>query len=291
MHFLEGFAPAAYRTAGTSGHLHLAFVVDGAEEVAGVCLRQQDNTIHGDVFGEADLGAVRAQVERILSLDIDGSGFPEVGHKDPAIGRLQARYPGLRPVCFYSPYEAAAWAIISQRIRITQAARVKDRLAHELGHEVEIHGERTSAFPGPAVLSQLDSFPGLFGRKVEYLRQLAAATSAGRLDATALRALPAKVALARLKELPGIGDFAAGLTLLRGAGEPDYLPLGETRLPRAIARAYGLNAPPSIAEMQVISEGWRPYRTWVTFLLRVLLEDETHEIAGTPARAETTPVS
>lgn len=291
MQFLEGFTPAAYRSAETGGHLHLAFVVDGGEQVAGVCLRQGGDAILGEVFGEGRPGAVRSQVERILSLDVDGSGFAAVGQRDPAIGRLQARYPGLRPVCFYAPYEAAAWAIIGQRIRITQAARIKDHMTHELGQEAAIHGERMHAFPGPARLRQLESFPGLFGRKVEYLRALAEATLQGRLDAAHLRALPAEVALAGLKELPGVGDFAAGLILLRGAGEPDYLPLSESRLPRAVERAYALSAPPSMAELGAIGENWRPYRTWVTFLLRVMLEDETHEIGGRTVRTTTDSTS
>jgi DNA-3-methyladenine glycosylase II len=62
----------------------------------------------GEVFGDADPEAVRDQVARILSLDVDGSGFPAVGRRDPVVGGLQARWPGLRPVGFFSPYEAAA---------------------------------------------------------------------------------------------------------------------------------------------------------------------------------------
>jgi hypothetical protein len=43
----------------------------------------------------ADLVAeVRPQVERILALDVDGSGFPAVGERDPVVGELQRRYPG-----------------------------------------------------------------------------------------------------------------------------------------------------------------------------------------------------
>ena len=58
---------------------------------------------------------MRSQVERILSLDVDGSGFLAVGKRDPVVGELQRRYPGLRPVGFWSPYEAAAWTIIRPR--------------------------------------------------------------------------------------------------------------------------------------------------------------------------------
>ena len=47
-----------------------------------------------------------------------------------------------------------------------------------------------------------------------------------------------------------------------------------------MAIAYDLKAPPSAADIAEISEGWKPYRTWVALLLRIMLEDETHEIAG-----------
>jgi DNA-3-methyladenine glycosylase II len=76
--FLEGFAPAAHRAA-DAGHLHLAFVPDGEEAAAGVCLRQPGTNVVGEAFGDADPAAVRDQVARILSLDVDGGGFPEAG--------------------------------------------------------------------------------------------------------------------------------------------------------------------------------------------------------------------
>jgi hypothetical protein len=66
--FLEGFAPAAYEGK-EAGHLHLAFVADGGDEVAGVCVREEDGVILGEVYGEAGVEVVRRQVERILSLE------------------------------------------------------------------------------------------------------------------------------------------------------------------------------------------------------------------------------
>lgn len=277
--FLEDFAPAAYE-AKNEGHLHMAFVADGGEDAVGVCVRTENRAIIGEVFGEADVAVVRRQVERILSLDVDGSGFPQVGKRDPVVGRLQERYSGLRPVCFYSPYEAAAWAIIGNRIRIMQAARIKARMAEELGEVVEIHGQPEQVFPGPSRLARLEEFPGLFGRKVEYMRSLARADIEGRLDARYLRSLTVEEALGELKKLPGIGPFSAELILLRGAGEPDYLPENEPRLGRAVAMAYGLDAPPEPKELLELAEDWRPYRTWVSLHLRAMLEEETGEIAG-----------
>ncbi|HET7479572.1 MAG TPA: hypothetical protein VFJ72_08680 [Rubrobacteraceae bacterium] len=276
--FLEDFTPAAYE-GNEPGHLHMAFVADGREEAAGVCLRSEGGAVVGEVYGEADFEVVRRQVERILSLDVDGSGFPEVGERDRVVGRLQARYPGLRPVCFYSPYEAAAWALIGHRIRIVRAAQIKARMARELGSVVEIHGEPERAFPGPARLARIEELPGLFGRKVEYLRHLGRAAMDGKLDAERLRSMPVSEALEELRELPGIGPFSAELILLRGAGEPDHLPANELRLGRAVAMAYGLDGAPKPEELEKVAERWRPYRTWVSLHLRAMLEQETGEIS------------
>ena len=277
--FLEGFAPAVYDGGGVD-HLRLAFVADGGDEVVGVHVYEEGGVVVGEVYGGgAGVEVVRQQVARILSLDVDGSGFPKVGEEDPVVGRLRSRYPGLRPVCFYSPYEAAAWAIIGNRIRIGQAARIKASMAREFGPIVEVRGEKMHAFPGPSRLARLESFPGLFGRKAEYLRGLGRAAVEGKLDALYLRSLPVAEALEELKKLSGIGPFSAELILLRGAGEPDHLPSNEPRLSRAVALAYGLAEPPTAEELAELSEGWRPYRTWVALHLRATLEEETGEIS------------
>lgn len=93
-HFLEGFAPAAYDGSQTPRHLHLAFPVEGTWDTVGVCVRQTDKVVIGEVFGEVDQKIVRKQVARILSLDIDASGFAAIGRRDPVVHRLQRSYPG-----------------------------------------------------------------------------------------------------------------------------------------------------------------------------------------------------
>jgi 3-methyladenine DNA glycosylase/8-oxoguanine DNA glycosylase len=103
----------------------------------------------------------------------------------------------------------------------------------------------------------------------------------GRLDGAWLRELPRDQALKELKQLPGIGPFSAELVLLRGAADPDHLPLHEPRLCRGAAIAYDLDEPPGREWLEEHAEAWRPYRTWVVLLLRVLLEAETGDTAGT----------
>jgi DNA-3-methyladenine glycosylase II len=205
----------------------------------------------------------------MLCLDVDGSGFMALGEHDRVVRALQERFAGLRPVLFYTPYEAAAWTIISQRIRMTQAATIKARLGGELGE----HG----AFPAPDRLAQLCAPQrGLTARKIHQLRALAAAARAGDLSRQRLRAMAYPDALAHLQRLPGIGPFSAELILIRGVGHPDVLPDHDVRLHEAIRSAYDTT---DDAAVRSITDCWRPYRAWVALLLRAWREAETNEIA------------
>ncbi len=195
------------------------------------------------------------------------------------VGELQRRYPGLRPVGFWSPYEAAAWAVLSHRVRIVQAAQVKQRLADEHGTTLKLDGRRLDAFPAPATLRGLGPLPGVAERKLPWLHAIADAALAGQLDAARLRSLEPAQALQELRSLPGIGPFGAELILVRGATHPDMFPVHERRLHEEMIRAYRLRDP-SLAELQAVAEGWSPYRSWVALLFRTRREDETGEIAG-----------
>ena len=283
--FLEGFAPARYRGYAPEGLLRLAFPADDGVSSAGAAMRQQaDGTVLADVTGDADPAAVAAQLARLLSLDVDGSGFAQVADGDPVVAGLAARYPGLRPVCFSSPWEAAAWAVIGHRIRIAQAAAIKERIAGKYGQHLTVAGTPLAAFPVPGALRMVAGIPGLPEVKTERLRAIAAAALAGDLDAARLRVMPAADALAHLRTLPGIGPFSAELILIRGAGYPDLFPACEGRLHAAMADAYRLHDP-GPGQLASLSARWTPYRSWVALLLRAHREDTTGEITRpSPAR-------
>jgi len=252
--------------------LRYAWAVDGDWRTVQVTVRQDDQAVHAELAGRpAALLARRAarDLEQMLCLDVNGSGFTALGERDRVVRALQQRFSGLRPVLFYTPYEAAVWTIISQRIRMTQAATIKARLGNELGE----HG----AFPAPARLAQLSApQPGLTSRKVNQLQTIAAAALDGALSRQQLRTMTYPDGLAHLQQLPGIGPFSAELILIRGVGHPDVLPDHDTRLAQAICSAYNTT---DDAAIRSITDSWRPYRAWVALLLRAWREAETNEIA------------
>jgi len=267
--FWEGFAPAALPATAAEDRLHTVFRVEADWTRAEVAVRQDEGTAVLELSGAGDLDAAAAQVVRFLSLDVDARAWPEVGRRDPVIGHAQRALPGLRPCGFHSPYEAAAWAVLSQRVRIVQAARLREDL-------VARHGE-DGAFPAPAVLRALHL--DLPGRKGEYLRAVAEAALDGVLDGARLRALDAADAVSAVQQVRGLGPFAAELVVLRGANAPDGLPGHERRLDAEVLEQYGPGA-----RLTEVAEQWRPYRTWAAVHLRVLREQRTREIGGAPPR-------
>jgi DNA-3-methyladenine glycosylase II len=261
--FWEGFAPAALAPSGEAHHLSSVFCAEGDWRRAELIVTQDDGTARVEVAGEGDLEAAITQACRFLSLDVDARGWPAVGLRDPVMADAQARLPGLRPCGFHSPYEAAAWAVLSQRIRIVQAARLRDDLLRS-------HGDDGS-FPAPQVLRRLEL--DLPGRKAEYLRAVAEAALEGRLDGATLRSVDPGEGIRAVQEIKGLGPFAAELVVVRGANAPDVLPRHERRLEAEVVERYG-----SDRTLADISEAWRPFRSWAAVHLRALREQRTHEI-------------
>jgi len=252
--------------------MRLAFGIDGGEGYAGVVVRQalEHGPLQCEVEGGGDLAPIERQLARVLSLDHDGDAFLVVGERDPVLGERQRRHPGQRPVLFHSPYEAAAWSVISARRQPSQAAAVRRGLGLALGRTFELAGEQAIAFPQPQRLAEAQELPGLGAERSDRLRALARAALDGALDVARLHELGPQAAWSELQRLPGIGPFYAGLIVLRAGGFADAaMPMAEPRLLAHVASFYDLPAPATLEQLNELAENWRPFRTWATVLLRL----------------------
>ncbi len=264
--FWEGFAPAALPPRDGDG-LRTVLRVEADWSRAEARVTQSGGTARIVVTGDGDLAAAADQVVRLLALDVDGRGWPDVGSRDPVMADAQARLPGLRPCGFASPYEAAAWSVLSQRVQVVQAARLRADLVARCGDG--------GAFPAPQALRRLAL--DLPGRKPEYLRAVADAALDGLLSAVSLRSVDPAQAVRTVQQVKGLGPFAAELVVLRGANAPDAVPLHEPRVRAEVAERYGPDR--TLAE---VSAAWRPYRTWVAVHLRALREEHRRDAGARP---------
>lgn len=255
----------------------MTFPVEGWQTSATVLLRQPGaDVVTGTVHGTT--GAARAerawrQALAVLSLDIDGTGFADVGARDPVIGELQRTCGALRPTLFHSPYEAACSFVIGQRISIAQARAVRQRMAATSGDHVAVDGVDTAAFPRPQTLLGIGSVAGVSEEKLRRLHGVARAALDGVLDRQRLRALPVATALTELTAIHGVGPFSAQGILHRGAGVVDDI-TDDPVSKEAVQKLYGLDHLPGQDEMLRLAEAWRPYRMWAAVLLHVWIRGE-----------------
>jgi DNA-3-methyladenine glycosylase II len=281
--YLAGFVPAAlgpmdksYRAAHVIAERPV--LVEVSQETGG------DLTLDllGDEIDADDWTAAEKLVRRLFSLDWDGSVFyGRIGNDDPVLHEQQERFFGLRPVLFPSPWEALCWAILSQRVNLTQASNLRAKLA-AVGPTIEVDGREYSAFPSPQMLLEAEA-SGLLSQvvmtlgKMGRILNLAERGARGELDADRLLALGPEGAAASLRASPGIGPWATEFGLIRGIGFPDILPLLDRRTRQAIRYFYDFDHEPTDREIERVAEAWSGYRSWAVFLLRVGWQENQRE--------------
>jgi hypothetical protein len=139
---LGGLPPAALAAEPTGPGPGTVFCAEGDWRRAEAEVTQAGPTVHVVLAGDGDLDAAAVQACRFLALDVDGRGWPQVGRRDPVMVGAQARAARAAAVRFPFPYEAAAWSVLAQRLRIVQAARLHAELIARHGQDV--------AFPPPS---------------------------------------------------------------------------------------------------------------------------------------------
>ena len=113
----------------------------------------------------------------------------------------------------------------------------------------------TAVFPGPERLAVADlTALGMPGARARALSALAASAAADPqlFD----RDQDLDTAIARLKALPGIGEWTAQYIALRALREPDAFPAADIGLLRAMAGPDGVR--PTPAQLLARAEAWRP---------------------------------
>jgi DNA-3-methyladenine glycosylase II len=146
-------------------------------------------------------------------------------------------------------------SVVGQQVSAKAAATIYDRV-------LALFGGRT---PTPAELLALDPgelrAAGLSGRKVSYIRDLAAHVESGELELDRLAELSDEEVVAEISAIRGFGVWSAQMFLMFHLERPDVLPTGDLGIRRAVQVEYGLEELPAPAELTEIAEPWRPERT------------------------------
>jgi AraC family transcriptional regulator of adaptative response / DNA-3-methyladenine glycosylase II len=216
----------------------------------------------------AALPAIIARVRRVFDLAADPDMIGEHLSLDPVLAPLVSARPGLRVPGAWDGFELAVRAIFGQQITVPAATKL-------LGRLVEAHGALLPAamrdvdglshlFPSPAALAGVDlALLGMPKARAMAVNSLAQAISAD--PAIFSRGASLEETIAKLRSLPGIGEWTAQYIAMRELREPDAFPAADIGLMRAMAAADGRR--PSPAQLLARAERWRPWRAYAALHL------------------------
>ena len=158
-------------------------------------------------------------------------------------------------------YGALLRAIVGQQLSTKAARTIYLRV-------VDIFGGTT---PSPEQLLEASEADlrgaGLSGRKVEYVRDLAAHVLSGELELDRLDELDDERVIEELVAVRGLGQWTAEMFLIFHLERPDVLSGGDLGIRKAVQIEYGLKEMPAPQRVLEIGEPWRPHRSLASLYL------------------------
>ncbi|MEJ1976204.1 MAG: AlkA N-terminal domain-containing protein [Acetobacteraceae bacterium] len=215
------------------------------------------------------LPAIVERIRQIFDLRADPAVIAAHLSVDPHLARLVAARPGLRVPGAWDGFELAVRGILGQQITVRAATGLAGKLVAAYGTPLspaqggDAPGLR-AVFPAPEQLAgaNLAATLGMPGARAAALGSLAAAAAASPRLFEPNQGL--EEAVARLKALPGIGEWTAQYIAMRAMREPDAFPAADIGLLRALATPAGRPTP---AQLLARAAAWRPWRAYAALHL------------------------
>jgi AraC family transcriptional regulator of adaptative response / DNA-3-methyladenine glycosylase II len=206
------------------------------------------------------LPAIIARVRRVFDLASDPVAIAAQFAEDPVMTSLIQARPGLRVPGAWDGFELAMRAVLGQQITVVAAIRLAGKLVAAHGAPMmRPEGTLTHVFPEPAVVAgaELASL-GMPRSRAATLSAVGAAAVADKHLFDAAAGL--EEAVARLRQIRGVGEWTAQYIALRQLREPDAFPSADIGLIRALEKLESRDITP--AQLLARSEQWRPWRAY-----------------------------
>jgi DNA-3-methyladenine glycosylase II len=158
-------------------------------------------------------------------------------------------------------YGALLRTVVAQQVSSKAARAIHGRVLEAFGGET----------PSPEqILASGESKlrgAGLSGRKVEYIRDLAAHVQSGELELDRLDELSDEEVIEEIVAVRGFGRWSAEMFLIFHLERPDVLAGGDLGIRKAIQLAYGMKEIPTPEQVVKIGERWSPHRSLASIYL------------------------
>lgn len=179
---------------------------------------------------------------------------------DPALARLDAEHPGIRPLRLTDPLYALVRSISAQQVNLRWAVTLRARLArrfataHRIG-EHTVHSIDTDRL-ATASVTELRELQ-FSTRKAAYLIEAATTAAAGQLNLAELRDLTDTEVVRRLTALHGVGRWTAEWFLARVLARPVVV-AGDLVVRKTVGWTYGHIDTPTEDQTRQLTGHWGP---------------------------------
>jgi AraC family transcriptional regulator of adaptative response / DNA-3-methyladenine glycosylase II len=208
---------------------------------------------------------ILARVKHLFDLACDPQSVAE------RLGPLAAARPGLRVPGAFSGFEVAVRAVLGQQVSVKAARTLAGRFAARFGAPVDTpFADLRVAFPDENRIAQADPSDigelGILRSRVRAIQALAEALAAGTLALEPMVGVDDTIA--RLRALPGFGEWTAQYVAMRALAWPDAFPASDV----GVLKALGESDPRMALGC---AEAWRPWRAYAVMHLWNSLAETT----------------
>jgi len=231
-----------------------------------LALRPAGSGVHASAWG-AGASWLLDRVPTLLGAGDDWTALQL--DEQPRLREVLRRNAGVRLPATGLVLDSLVPAILEQKVTGTEAHRAWRGLLRRFGHRAP--GPRADLFvpPSPHALLEVTTWDwhrlGVDGKRQRAIR--AVASVARRLEECV--AMPAVDAMARLRLVPGVGEWTAAETLLRVVGYPDAVSVGDFHLANLVVHALTGRARGTDAEMLALLTPWSGQRARVIRLIEL----------------------
>lgn len=209
------------------------------------------------------LPTIITRVRRVFDLAADPRAIAAHLAEDPILEPLVTERPGLRVPGAWDGFELAVRAVLGQQSTVAGAVGLAGKLVARYGKPLACRNVMqrglTHVFPEPQRLASAElSGRGLAKARAATVSALATAVMADPMILDARRSLDE--AIARIRALPGVGEWTAQYIAMRQLREPDAFPAADIALLRTMGDTIGRRLTP--AELLAHADRWRPWRAY-----------------------------
>jgi len=241
-----------YRRSISLGREHGYFEVSMKNNVPALLVRVQ--------FGNPSaLFMIMERIRRMFDLNADWMAIATTLNTDPALADLLETKPGLRLPGCWDGFELAVRAVLGQQVTVKAATTFAGRMVRAFGQTFSTSTELTHLFPTPKALADAD-LTGIGLTRARAISVQSLARAVYRREICFEGVVDPEILLARLRNIPGIGEWTAQYVAMRALGEPDAFPAGDL----ALLRKLGLRHP---QELERRAAAWRPWRAYAAVYL------------------------